>query len=69
MPLILIGLRYLPTVLYGMMGMLIPLMINSLAGSATAGGTGHGKTTVAAYATVTLIVEPASRPQAPSTDG
>lgn len=43
----LIALRYLPTVCYGMMGMLVPLAINRLTGS---------KTTVALYGTVTLVV-------------
>jgi DHA1 family multidrug resistance protein-like MFS transporter len=44
---LLITLRYLPTVFYGMIGLVLPLMINRLTGS---------KATVAAYATVTLVI-------------
>lgn len=43
----LIGLRFLPTIYYGMSGILIPLMINELAGN---------KTTVALYSTASLII-------------
>lgn len=43
----LIGLRFLPTIYYGMSGILIPLMINDLAGN---------KTTVALYGTASLII-------------
>jgi MFS family permease len=45
--LMLIALRFLPTILYGMMGVLIPLLINRLTGS---------KSTVALYASVSLVV-------------
>ena len=44
---LLIGMRCLPTIFYGMLTVLIPLLINSLSGS---------KVTVAAYGTATLIV-------------
>ncbi len=44
---VLIGMRCLPTIFYGMLTVLIPLLINSLSGS---------KVTVAAYGTTTLIV-------------
>ena len=44
--LMLIGLRFLPTIFYGMAGVLIPLMINHLAGN---------KTTVAIYASISLV--------------
>ncbi|MCL5998930.1 MAG: MFS transporter [Chloroflexi bacterium] len=44
---LLIGMRCLPTIFYGMLTVLIPLLINSLSGS---------KVTVAAYGTTTLIV-------------
>ena len=45
--LMLIALRFLPTVLYGMMGVLLPLLINRIAGN---------KSTVALYASISLIV-------------
>jgi len=48
----LIGLRFLPTIYYGMSGMLIPLMINQLAGN---------KTTVALYGTASLIIASAAQ--------
>ena len=44
---LLIGLRCLPTIFYGILSVLIPLLINELTGS---------KVTVAAYGTTTLIV-------------
>jgi MFS family permease len=44
---LLIGLRCLPTIFYGMLTVLIPLLINDLSGS---------KVTVAAYGTTALIV-------------
>ncbi len=44
---LLVALRFLPTIYYGMCVVLVPLMINHLAGS---------KTTVAIYGTVSLIV-------------
>jgi MFS family permease len=44
---LLIGLRCLPTIFYGMLTVLMPLLINDLSGS---------KVTVAAYITTTLIV-------------
>ena len=44
---LLIGLRSLPTIFYGMLTVLMPLLINNLSGS---------KVTVAAYVTTTLIV-------------
>jgi MFS family permease len=43
----LVALRFLPTVYYGMLGVLIPLLINRIAGN---------KSTVAMYASVSLIV-------------
>ena len=43
----LMGLRFLPTVFYGMATVLVPLMLNDLAGN---------KTTVALYGTVSLLV-------------
>ncbi len=43
----LVGIRFLPTVYYAMLGVLIPLLINEIAGN---------KSTVAAYASVSLIV-------------
>ena len=49
---ILMGLRFLPTVFYGMASMLVPLMINDLAGA---------KTTVAIYGTTSLIVASAAQ--------
>jgi len=49
---LLMGLRFLPTVFYGMAGVLVPLMINDLAGN---------KTTVAIYATTSLIVASAAQ--------
>lgn len=48
----LIGLRFLPTIYYGMSGILIPLMINELAGN---------KTTVALYGTASLIIASAAQ--------
>ena len=48
----LIGLRFLPTIYYGMSGILIPLMINDLAGN---------KTTVALYGTASLIIASAAQ--------
>jgi MFS family permease len=44
---LLMGLRFLPTVFYGMATVLVPLMLNDLAGN---------KTTVAIYGTVSLVV-------------
>ena len=44
---LLVGLRYLPTVYYGLSAVMIPLMINELAGN---------KSTVAIYSTVSLVV-------------
>lgn len=44
---LLMGLRFLPTVYYGMSLVLVPLMINSLAGN---------KTTVAIYGTIGLMI-------------
>ena len=44
---LLMGLRFLPTVFYGMATVLVPLMLNDLAGN---------KTTVAIYGTVSLMV-------------
>ena len=44
---LLMGLRFLPTVFYGMVTVLAPLMLNDLAGN---------KTTVALYGTVSLMV-------------
>lgn len=49
---ILIGLRFLPTIYYGMSGILIPLMINELAGN---------KTTVALYGTASLVIASAAQ--------
>jgi len=49
---LLIALRFLPTIYYGMSVVLIPLMINHLAGN---------KTTVAIYGTVSLIVASAAQ--------
>jgi MFS family permease len=49
---ILMGLRFMPTVYYGMVGVLAPLMINELAGN---------KTTVALYSTTSLIVASAAQ--------
>ena len=43
----LVGIRFLPTVYYAMLGVLIPLLINDVAGN---------KSTVAAYASISLIV-------------
>jgi MFS transporter, DHA1 family, tetracycline resistance protein len=43
----LLGLRLLPTIFYGMLGVLMPLLINRAAGS---------KTMVAAYTTATLVL-------------
>ena len=48
----LLGLRCLPTIFYGMLTVLVPLLINNLSGS---------KTTVAAYGTTTLIVASAGQ--------
>ncbi len=44
---VLMGLRFLPTIFYGMATVLVPLLINDLAGN---------KSTVALYGTVSLIV-------------
>lgn len=44
---LLMGLRFLPTVFYGMATVLVPLMLNDLAGN---------KTTVAIYGTLSLVV-------------
>lgn len=44
---LLIGLRYLPTIYYGLSSVMIPLMLNELAGN---------KSTVAVYSTVSLVV-------------
>ena len=49
---ILIGLRFLPTLYYGMSGILLPLMINDLAGN---------KTTVALYGTASLVIASAAQ--------
>ncbi len=49
---LLVGLRFLPTLYYGMALILIPLMINHLAGN---------KTTVAIYGTVSLVVASAAQ--------
>jgi MFS family permease len=49
---LLIALRFLPTIYYGMSVVLLPLMINHLAGN---------KTTVAIYSTVSLIVASAAQ--------
>jgi MFS family permease len=49
---LLIGLRGLPTLFYGMLTVLIPLLINDLSGN---------KVTVAAYGTTTLIVASAAQ--------
>lgn len=49
---ILMGLRFLPTVFYGMVTVLAPLMLNDLAGN---------KTTVAIYGTVSLVVASAAQ--------
>jgi MFS family permease len=49
---LLMGLRYLPTVFYGMAMVLVPLMINDLAGN---------KTTVALYGTTSLVVASAAQ--------
>jgi MFS family permease len=43
----LVGIRFLPTIYYAMLGMLIPLLINRVAGN---------KSTVALYASASLIV-------------
>jgi len=48
----LIGLRFLPTLYYGMSGILIPLMIHELAGN---------KTTVALYGAASLIIASAAQ--------
>lgn len=49
---LLIGLRYLPTVYYGLSSVMIPLMINQLAGN---------KSTVAIYSTISLVVASAAQ--------
>jgi MFS family permease len=49
---LLIGLRFLPTLYYGMALLLIPLQINHLAGN---------KTTVALYGTVSLVIASAAQ--------
>lgn len=49
---LLIALRFLPTIYYGMSGVLVPLMINHLAGD---------KTTVAIYVATSLIVASAAQ--------
>jgi MFS family permease len=43
----LVGIRFLPTIYYAMLGVLIPLLINNVAGN---------KSAVAAYASISLIV-------------
>jgi MFS family permease len=49
---LLMGLRFLPTLYYGMASVLIPLLINDLAGN---------KTTVALYSTASLVVASAAQ--------
>lgn len=49
---LLMGLRFLPTLYYGMASVLVPLLINDLAGN---------KTTVALYSTASLVVASAAQ--------